>query len=113
MACMRDFQSARCGGDTMALTNSYSEPMMSWRCARSGTRVNLSSRRWCGMRVGALLCLLSASVISLSSAASAADCPGHPDAIGTSRTLVVDPAEHALIGTMQYHETLPLEDHEV
>jgi peptidoglycan/xylan/chitin deacetylase (PgdA/CDA1 family) len=45
--------------------------------------------------------------------ASAADCPGHPDAIGTSRTLVVDPREHPIIGTMQYAKTLPLEDHEV
>ena len=46
-------------------------------------------------------------------AASAADCPGHPDALGTSRTLVVDPREHPRIGTMQYAETLPLQDHEV
>src|SRR6202011_3945688 len=45
--------------------------------------------------------------------ASAADCPGHPDALGTSRTLVVDPREHPRIGTMQYAETLPLEDREV
>jgi peptidoglycan-N-acetylglucosamine deacetylase len=45
--------------------------------------------------------------------ASAADCPGHPDAIGTSRTLVVDPREHPRVGTMQYPETLPLRDHEV
>ena len=45
--------------------------------------------------------------------ASAADCPGHPDALGTSRTLVVDPREHPRIGTMQYPETLPLGDHEV
>jgi peptidoglycan/xylan/chitin deacetylase (PgdA/CDA1 family) len=45
--------------------------------------------------------------------ASAADCPGHPDAIGTSRTLVVDPREHPIIGTMQYAKTLPLRDHEV
>ena len=45
--------------------------------------------------------------------ASAADCPGHPDALGTSRTLVVDPKEHPRIGTMQYAETLPLGDHEV
>jgi peptidoglycan-N-acetylglucosamine deacetylase len=45
--------------------------------------------------------------------ASAADCPGHPDALGTSRTLVVDPKEHPRIGTMQYDETLPLQDHEV
>jgi peptidoglycan/xylan/chitin deacetylase (PgdA/CDA1 family) len=45
--------------------------------------------------------------------ASAADCPGHPNALGTSRTLVVDPREHPRIGTMQYRETLPLADHEV
>ena len=45
--------------------------------------------------------------------ALAADCPGHPDALGTSRTLVVDPRAHPRIGTMQYPETLPLEDHEV
>src|ERR1700743_2342681 len=45
--------------------------------------------------------------------ASAADCPGHPNALGTSRTLVVDPREHSRIGTMQYPETLPLADHEV
>ena len=45
--------------------------------------------------------------------ASAADCPGNPNALGTSRTLVVDPREHPRIGTMQYPETLPLADHEV
>jgi len=45
--------------------------------------------------------------------AHAADCPGNPDALGTSRTLVVDPTEHPRVGTMQYPETLPLADHEV
>jgi peptidoglycan/xylan/chitin deacetylase (PgdA/CDA1 family) len=45
-------------------------------------------------------------------AASAADCQ-NPNALGTSRTLVVDPKEHPRIGTMQYRETLPLADHEV
>src|SRR6201996_1665391 len=45
--------------------------------------------------------------------ASAADCPGNPNALGTSRTLVVDPREHPRVGTMQYPETLPLADHEV
>ena len=45
--------------------------------------------------------------------ASAADCPGHPGALGTSRTLVVDPRQHPRIGVMQYPETLPLQDHEV
>lgn len=45
--------------------------------------------------------------------ALAADCAGNPNALGTSRTLVVDPMEHPRIGTMQYPETLPLADHEV
>ncbi|WP_299808466.1 polysaccharide deacetylase family protein [Tardiphaga sp.] len=45
--------------------------------------------------------------------ALAANCPGNPGALGTSRTIVVDPREHPRIGTMQYSETLPLEDHEV
>lgn len=60
----------------------------------------------------AVLCLGLVSGIAAPPAA-AADCPGHPDALGTSRTLVVDPREHLRIGTMQYAETLPLEDHEV
>ena len=46
-------------------------------------------------------------------AANAADCPGNSGSLGTSRTIVVDPKEHARIGAMQYGETLPLEDHEV
>jgi peptidoglycan/xylan/chitin deacetylase (PgdA/CDA1 family) len=37
----------------------------------------------------------------------------NPNALGTSRTLVVDPTEHPRLGTMQYLETLPLADHEV
>lgn len=45
-------------------------------------------------------------------AARAAECP-NPDALGTSRELVVDPTEHPRIGTMQYAQTLPLKDHEV
>jgi peptidoglycan/xylan/chitin deacetylase (PgdA/CDA1 family) len=48
-----------------------------------------------------------------SAPAFAADCPGNPDALGTSRVITVDPAEHARIGSMQYHESLPLEDKEV
>jgi len=46
-------------------------------------------------------------------AAAAEECPGNPDALGTSRTIVVDPGEHPRLGSMQYHESLPLEDHEV
>lgn len=44
--------------------------------------------------------------------ALAADCP-RADALGTSRVLVVDPKAHPLIGSMQYRETLPLNDGEV
>jgi peptidoglycan/xylan/chitin deacetylase (PgdA/CDA1 family) len=65
-----------------------------------------------GRRQWAALCLGLLTGITATSA-EAADCPGHPDAIGTSRTLVVDPREHPRIGTMQYPETLPLRDHEV
>lgn len=60
--------------------------------------------------------LLAGLIVLLASAplaAHAEDCPGHPNALGTSRTLVVDPTEHTKIGTMQYGETLPLKDREV
>jgi peptidoglycan-N-acetylglucosamine deacetylase len=60
--------------------------------------------------------LTAATLVALGSVpalASAESCAGHPDAIGTSRTIVVDPAEHPHVGTMQYAETLPLRDHEV
>lgn len=69
-------------------------------------RVGVRTRQWAGLCLGVFTCITAHT-------ASAADCPGHPDAIGTSRTLVVDPREHPRIGTMQYPETLPLEDHEV
>jgi peptidoglycan/xylan/chitin deacetylase (PgdA/CDA1 family) len=47
-------------------------------------------------------------------AASAAEpCPGNPDALGTSRVLTIDPDQFARIGSMQYAQTLPLNDHEV
>ncbi|MBR0995097.1 polysaccharide deacetylase family protein [Bradyrhizobium japonicum] len=70
-----------------------------------GSGVVLRTRSWI------VLCLGFLTVGA--PAALAADCPGHPGALGTSRTLVVDPREHPRIGTMQYRETLPLKDHEV
>ena len=55
-------------------------------------------------------CLFSASGF----AASAQDtCPGNPDALGTSRVLAISPNEFKQIGSMQYRQTLPLDDHEV
>jgi peptidoglycan/xylan/chitin deacetylase (PgdA/CDA1 family) len=65
-----------------------------------------------GLVLGLVLGLALLAGLTTQSA-SASDCPGHPDAIGTSRILVVDPREHPRIGTMQYSETLPLRDHEV
>ena len=37
----------------------------------------------------------------------------HPGALGTSRTITVPTDAFPRIGTMQYHQTLPLNDHEV
>jgi peptidoglycan/xylan/chitin deacetylase (PgdA/CDA1 family) len=73
-----------------------------------GSSVVLRTRSWIVLCLGGFL-----GCSALGSPALAADCPGHPDALGTSRTLVVDPREHPRIGTMQYRETLPLKDHEV
>ena len=43
----------------------------------------------------------------------AANCPGRPDALGTSRVLAIDPAQYPRIGSMQYPDSLPLNDKEV
>src|SRR5262245_1507846 len=69
------------------------------------------------VRVGVRATHLAVLMLGLASGlaalpALAADCP-RPDALGTSRTLVVDAKEHPLIGSMQYRETLPLNDGEV
>jgi peptidoglycan/xylan/chitin deacetylase (PgdA/CDA1 family) len=45
--------------------------------------------------------------------AGQANCPGHPEALGTSRVLALDPTEHPRIGRMQYPDSLPLNDKEV
>ena len=66
-----------------------------------------------GLASLALAASLGGSLTFAQAEPQAADCPGHPDAIGTSRTLVVDPTDHRKIGTMSYSETLPLADHEV
>jgi peptidoglycan/xylan/chitin deacetylase (PgdA/CDA1 family) len=60
-------------------------------------------------RFGLVLCLAAFAT----GPALAQSCPGNPDAIGTSRTIVVDPSVLPRIGTMQYKTTLPLADHEV
>ncbi len=42
-----------------------------------------------------------------------ANCAGNPNAIGTSRTIEVDPAALPRVGTVQFPKTLPLEEHEL
>jgi peptidoglycan-N-acetylglucosamine deacetylase len=61
---------------------------------------------------GVIPAIVAATLLS-ATAAIADECPGNPDAIGTSRTIVVDPLEHPRLGGMQYRESLPLEDKEV
>jgi len=63
-----------------------------------------------GIRRTLLALLLLPALLGM---AQAAECPGHPGALGVSRTIVLDPAEHPLLGTLQYNESLPLNDHEV
>src|SRR4051812_25694179 len=66
-----------------------------------------------GVRVAPLVTLLFGLAAGVATQpVFAADCP-RADALGTSRVLVVDAKAHPLIGTMQYRETLPLNDGEV
>src|SRR5580693_5721419 len=61
----------------------------------------------------AVLSALVGVTLGAATAARAQDCPGHPDAIGTSRVITIDPSDYQRLGTLQYQRTLPLDDHEV
>lgn len=58
---------------------------------------------------------LACSLMFGIAAAHAADvaCPGNPDALGVSRVITVTPEDYSRLGHMQYHQSLPLADHEV
>lgn len=93
------------------IKHAFMAPAVSTAVSR---RNGLSMRRTASGTCTALLAALGLSLGSASfgtTVTHAAACG--PDALGTSRTIVVDPKEHPRIGTMQYGETLPLEDHEV
>ena len=62
------------------------------------------------MRITIAACCLFAALLAVGTAA-AAECP--PGALGVSRTIVIDPSDHPRVGSMQYPESLPLNDHEV
>jgi peptidoglycan/xylan/chitin deacetylase (PgdA/CDA1 family) len=58
--------------------------------------------------------VLSLTLLGLTAADSlAAECAQSPGAIGTSRVITVNPRKMERIGTLQFPETLPLNDHEV
>jgi peptidoglycan-N-acetylglucosamine deacetylase len=63
-----------------------------------------------GATIGAALCL---TVAFVADPVRAQECPGNPDALGTSRTLVLQPGEFTRLGSMQYRQSLPLADKEV
>ena len=46
-------------------------------------------------------------------AGNESSCEENPNAIGTSRVLIADPVKLRKIGTIQFADTLPLQDHEV
>ncbi len=54
-----------------------------------------------------------AGALATAMPAQAQECPGNPDALGTSRVLVLEPGELTRVGLMQYHQTLRLADKEV
>ena len=60
-----------------------------------------------------LVALCAIGWATASAGAFAAECPGNPSALGTARVIAVDPAEHARVGSLQYAETLPLDEREV
>jgi peptidoglycan/xylan/chitin deacetylase (PgdA/CDA1 family) len=65
------------------------------------------------MRSLSALALLAIALSVAASGPAAADECSNPNALGVRRTLVVDPAAMPQVGTMSYHDSLPLEDHEV
>jgi peptidoglycan/xylan/chitin deacetylase (PgdA/CDA1 family) len=64
---------------------------------------------------GKLMRVVLAGLVFLSATlpVSAANCPANPNALGTSRVIAVSPTEYPRVGSMQYGQTLPLNDHEV
>jgi peptidoglycan/xylan/chitin deacetylase (PgdA/CDA1 family) len=58
----------------------------------------------CGIAAGALVCMAPAQ---------GQECPGNPNALGTSRVLAVEAGDYGGYGVMQYPESLPLRDKEV
>jgi peptidoglycan-N-acetylglucosamine deacetylase len=66
------------------------------------------------MRIAAALALgLFFGMASVTHTLRAEDCPNNPNTIGTSRTLVIDPADYPKVGAMVHAVAAPLADKEV
>lgn len=92
--------------------------VISWLVAatcRAGTEENMKSSRVSFPHVAAAFAAMAVLVGALAGAtpALAQECPGKPDALGTSRVLVLEPGELTQVGVMQYPQSLPLADKEV
>jgi peptidoglycan/xylan/chitin deacetylase (PgdA/CDA1 family) len=64
------------------------------------------------MRLKAILFGGALAASLLAGPSMAEDCPGNPDAMGVSRTIVIDPKEMPTLGGHQYNTRLPLEPKE-
>jgi peptidoglycan-N-acetylglucosamine deacetylase len=65
------------------------------------------------LRKGLLAAALASSLGVTAVSAHPQNCPGNPNALGTSRVLAIDQSKYPRVGRMQYPETLPLADREV
>src|SRR5271169_3019843 len=57
--------------------------------------------------------IIAAAVASGCNLAWAQNCPGNPDALGTSRVLALDPRKYPRVGAMDHAVALPLSGKEV
>ena len=57
--------------------------------------------------------VIAVAVASACNLAQAENCPGNPEALGTTRMLAVDPREYPRVGAMDHAVALPLTDKEV
>jgi peptidoglycan/xylan/chitin deacetylase (PgdA/CDA1 family) len=60
-----------------------------------------------------VIAALTCATLVASSNAFAGDCAGRPGALGTARVMMLDAAAYPQVGTIQYPQTVPLNDHEV
>jgi peptidoglycan/xylan/chitin deacetylase (PgdA/CDA1 family) len=72
-----------------------------------------SLRASIGVVFSALFGATASIAASAPAPAWAEECPGNPDALGTSRVLALEPGKLTRVGIMQYPQSLPLADKEV